>query len=181
MDVTAERMNHLDHIIDVVLEIETALRHRHHAGVGPVGDVDFMTRQKRFNGAAQQRRIMPGHRRDDQHARLRRAQRLGELALEVQQAAKRLFPNGLDLDGNAHAVDFGIVQTPFRLAVTARHAFEQFATRSDRFAELGVGPRIERVLEHELRHVGQSPCRIERGLPHLVHPVHRCGQRRADL
>ena len=181
MHIAAKRMHHLDHVVDVVLEIEAAKRHRHHAGIGPVGDVDFMARQERFNRATQQRRIVSRHRRNDQHARLRGAQRLGELAFEIEQTAERLFPNRLDLDGNPHAVDFGIVQTPFGLAVTARGALEQFAERGNRLAELGAGPGIEGVLEHELRHVHHRPRRIERGLTHFVHPVHGCGERWADL
>ena len=42
-------------------------RHRHVAGVAPVGDVDVVVRQHVADGAAQQRRIVPRHRRDHQH------------------------------------------------------------------------------------------------------------------
>jgi len=120
-----------------------------------------------------------GHRRHDQHARLGATQRPGQLAIEVQQPAERLFPDGADFDWRAHAVDLGIVQAPFRLAVAARGALEQLTARGDGFAELGVRPRIERVLKQDFGCVGDGARRIERGLPHLVHPVHRRRQRRA--
>ena len=63
VDVAAEHVEHLDQIIDIVLEIEAAFRHRHHPRVGPVGDVDLMGRQKGFHRPAQQGRIVTGHRR----------------------------------------------------------------------------------------------------------------------
>ena len=174
-------MDHFNHVVDVIVEIETALRHRHHARVGPVGDVDVMRWQEGFHCTAQQRRIVSGHRRHDKHARMRRPQRLRELAFEMQEAAERLFPDRLDFDRNPHAVHFGIVQTPFGFAIATCGAFEQLASGGDRFSELRRAERIERVLEPQLRHVGHGPRRIERGLAHLIHPVHRRGQRRADL
>ena len=145
MHIAAEHVQHLDDVVDIVLEVEAAVGDRHHARIGPVGDVDFMRRQEGFHRAAQQRRVVAGHRRHDQHARGRLGQRPGQLTVEMQQAAKRLFPHGADLNGDADAVDQGIVEPPFRLAVTARGALEQLASRGNRFAELGVGPGIERI------------------------------------
>ena len=181
MHVAAERMQHLDHVVDVIVEIEAAFGERHHARVRPVGDVDFMRGQEGFHRAAQQRGVMAGHRRHDQHARLRGTQRTRQLAVEVQQAAERLLPHALDLDRRADAVDFGVVKAPLRLAVTARGALEQFAGRRDRLAELGVRPRVQRVLEQDLGRIRHGPRRIEGGLRHLVHPVHRRCQRRTTF
>ena len=178
MHVAAELVQHLDDVIDIVLEIEAALGQRHHARIGPVGDVDLVGRQEGFDGTAQQRRVMAGHRRHDQHPRLRAAQRAGQLAIEIQQPAERLFPDRADFDRGAHAVDLGVVEAPFGLAVTARGALEQFAAGGDGFAELGVRPRIERVLKQDLGGVGHGARRIERRLGHFVHPVHRRRQRR---
>ena len=96
--VAAEHVQHLDDVIDIVVEIEAALGQRNHPGIGPIGDVDLMRRQKGFDGAAQQRRVVAGHRRHDQHARLRRAQRPRQLAIEIQQAAERLFPDRADFN-----------------------------------------------------------------------------------
>ncbi len=98
MHVAAEHVQHLDDVIDVVVEIEAAFGQRHHARIGPVGDVDLMRRQEGLDRAAQQRRVVAGHRRHDQHARLRVAQRPRQLAVEMQQAAERLFPDARDLD-----------------------------------------------------------------------------------
>ena len=137
-----------------------------------------MRRQEGLDRAAQQRRVMAGHRRHDQHARLRAAQRTRQLAIEIQQPAERLFPDRADLDRGADAVDLGVVEAPFRLAVAARGALEQFAGRGDRLADLGVRPGIQRILKQDLGRIGHRARRIERGLRHLVHPVHRRRQRR---
>ena len=178
MHVTAEHVQHLDDVVDVIFEIEAAFRERHHPRIGPVGDVDFMGRQERFDRAAQQRRVMAGHWRHDQHARLRAAQRPRQLAIEIQQTAERLFPDRMNLDRRANAIHFGGVEAPFRLAVAARGPFEQFAGRGDRFAELGVRPRIERILKQDFCRIGHGARRIERRVGHFVHPVHRRRERR---
>ena len=114
MHVAAEHVQHLDDVIDIVVEIEAAFGQRHHPRIGPVGDVDLMGRQEGFDRAAQQRRVVAGHRRHDQHARLRAAQRPGQLAIEIQQPAERLFPDRADLDRRADAVDLGVVRGPIR-------------------------------------------------------------------
>ncbi len=176
--VAAEHVQHLDDVIDVVVEIETAGCDGNHPGIGPVGDVDLMRRQKGFDRAAQQRRVMAGHRRHDQHARLRRTQRPGQFTIEIQQATERFFPDRADLDRGADAADLGIVQTPFGFAVTAGGALEQFAPGGNRFAELGARPRIERILKQDFGRIGNGPRRIERGLRHFIHPVHRRRKRR---
>src|SRR5258708_1269714 len=119
MHVAAEHVQHLDDVIDIVIKIEAALRQRDHPGIGPVGDIDLMARQKGFDRAAQQRRVVTGHRGDDEHPRLRRAQRPCQLAIEIQQAAERLFPYRADFNRRAYAVDFGIVETPFGFAGAA--------------------------------------------------------------
>src|ERR1700752_1132395 len=102
---------------------------------------------------------MSGHRCYDQHPRLRRAQGPGELAIEIQEAAKRLFPNGANFDRDAKAVDVSRVDAPFRLSVTARGALEQFAGRRNRLADLGVRPWIEWILKQDFRSVGDGARR----------------------
>ena len=69
----AEQTQDLDHVIDIVVEIEEAFGERHHARIGPVGDVDVMSGQEGLDRAAQQGRVMSRHRRDDQQLGLRRA------------------------------------------------------------------------------------------------------------
>ncbi len=174
-------MQHLDQVIDVVLEIEAARGERHHPGIGPVGDVDLMGRQEGFDRAAQQRRIVTGHRRHDQHARLRAAQRPRQLAIEMQQPAERLFPHDAHFNRGAHAVDFSGRKIPFGLAVAPRGALEHLATGGDRLAEFGLRPRVHRILKQDFGRVADGTRRIERRLHHFVHPVHRRGQRRTTF
>ena len=169
-------MQHLDDVIDVIIEIETALGQWNHPCIGPVGDVHLMGRQEGLDRSAQQRRIMAGHRGNDQQPGLRYAQRARQLAIEVQHAAERLFPYHPDFDRGANAADFGVGNTPFRFAVAPRGALEQFAGRRNGFTEFGVRPRIERILKQDLGGVRDGARRIERRLRHFVHPVHRRGK-----
>ncbi len=88
-----EKVQHRDHVVDVVVEIERAVRQRHHAGVDPFGDVDVVVGQEALDRAAQQRRVVARHRRDDQQPRLRPARRMLERALEMQEPAERPLPD----------------------------------------------------------------------------------------
>ena len=64
---TAAQQGHdLDQGVDVAVEIEFAHGERHHPGIGPVRDVDIEARQKSFDGAAQEGRVVPGHRCHDE-------------------------------------------------------------------------------------------------------------------
>jgi hypothetical protein len=73
-----------DQVIDVIVEAELSLRLRNVACVVPVGDEHVVLWQHRAHGRAQQRREMPGERRNDQHLRLR----LVDVLLEMQQRAE---------------------------------------------------------------------------------------------
>ena len=66
VDARAEMLEDLLEIIDVVVEIEVAGGERNGARIRPVGDVDAMGGQEGLDRAAQQRRVMARHRRDDQ-------------------------------------------------------------------------------------------------------------------
>ena len=70
MHIGTEKGHDLAHIVDIVIKIETAFIERDETRIDPVGDIDFMGRQKGFHRAAQQGRIMARHRRDDQDFRL---------------------------------------------------------------------------------------------------------------
>ena len=170
MGVAAEAMQDADDVVDVVVEIEAALGHRHHARVDPVGDVDVVVGQEGLDRAAQQRGVVARHRRDDQHLGLRPARHVAEHALEMQQLAERPLPDGGDVDRRALAADQGGIDVPLRLGVAPRRALEQFHRRSNRLAVGGVRERIERVLEIELRHAGESARRVQRRVAHLVEP-----------
>ena len=138
MRIAAEHVQDGNHVVDIIVEIEAALRHRHRAGVAPVGDVDVVIGQEGLDGAAQQRRVMARHRRDDQQLRLRPARRAREGALEMQQPAERPLPHRFDMHRHAFAADDGRIDAPFRPAVDARRALEQFGRGGNRFAVGGV-------------------------------------------
>ncbi len=59
-----------DEVLGIFVEPEFALVERNVAGVMPVGNVNVVILQQGFDGAAQQRGEVAGHRRDQQHARL---------------------------------------------------------------------------------------------------------------
>ncbi len=52
MHVGPEIAAELDDVVDIVVEVEVAVRQRHLAGIGPVGDVHVMVRQERLDRAA---------------------------------------------------------------------------------------------------------------------------------
>ena len=64
--VGSEVAAELDDIVDVVVEIEIALRQRHFARIGPVCDMHVMLGQQRLDRAAQERGVVAAHRRDQQ-------------------------------------------------------------------------------------------------------------------
>ena len=112
MHVAAEHVQHGDDVIDVVVEIEAAVRHRHHARVGPFGDVDVVIGQEGFHRAAQQRRVVARHRRHDQQLRLRAARRAREGAFEMQKPAERTLPHGGDVHRNVFGADRHLDRCP---------------------------------------------------------------------
>ena len=93
----AEMAEHVDDVVDVVVEIEGAFRRRHHAGVRPVGDVDVVLRKHRRHRAAEQRRVVAGERRHDEERRIGRPV-FRQVAFEMQERAERPRPD--DVLGN---------------------------------------------------------------------------------
>ena len=157
-------------IINIVVEIEMPVGHGHGARVGPVGDVDVMAGQKGFDRAAQQRRIMAGHRRDDQQLGLLRRS-TGELPLETQQFAERARPDIFLDDRDFFAADRGRVKAEDRLAVAARHALEKFGRSRNIAGERSVGEGVEGTLEELQGGVRQRARRGERQMQHLVYLI----------
>ena len=97
----ADMFEELDQIIDIVVQIERAFAQRHHLRVPPIGDVDVMPRQHPLHGAAQQRGVVPRHRRYDQQSRL-----AGDAsATEMLTLAERLAQHDLFGDRHLRAVD----------------------------------------------------------------------------
>jgi hypothetical protein len=179
--VAAKEMQDRDQIVDVIVEIEAAVRQRHHARVDPLGEVDVMVGQKALDGAAQQCRIMPRHRRHDEEARLRPARRMLERTLEMQQAAEGPLPGDRDVHRDVATAHHGGVDIPLGLAVAPRRALEQFEARGHGLAELGVSPRVGRVLEEQPRGIGKGAGGIEGGLAHFVEPIRRRREHRASI
>ena len=140
-----------------------------------------MIGQERLHRAAQQRRIVARHRRYDQQLRLRPARRALEGALEMQEPAERPLPDAGDMHGNVFGADRHFIDAPFRPAITARGAFEQFGGGRDRLAVSGMRERIGGIFEKQPRGVGHRARGIERGLPHFVEPIHRRRQQQAAL
>ena len=159
--IGAEHTNELDDVIDEVVEVEAAHGERDVARVDPIGDVDFMVGQHRLDGAAQQRRVVPGHRRYDQHLGVvALASQRGLVALEVQQTAERGRGDQLLAHRDLDAADVRRLQGEFGLAIAARDVLEQLAGG-------GEVPAVRRVAE-----------RIERGVEHAAQPAHAKAERR---
>ena len=167
VDARAEKSQHLAQIVDVVVEVEGAGRQRNHARVRPVGDVDIEIRQKRFDCASEQSRVVAGHRRDDQELRLTGSIR--EIGPdEAKQIAERLHPDDILEDRMDDSVDLDFAQSEGRLAVAAGHPLEQFGAGRDVLAERGAGERIPRIAKDEMGRVGHRARRRESGVGHLV-------------
>jgi len=171
--VAAERVQHRNHVVDVIVEIEWPLRQRHDAGVAPFGDVDVVIGQKGLDGAAQQGRKMPGQRRDDQQPRLRPARRMLEYAFEVRELAEGALPNAGDTHRHPLAANQRRGNPPIRAAVAAGRTLEQLRRRGHRFAKAGGVERIHRIFEQQPGGVGCGPRRIERGMAHFIEPIER--------
>ena len=191
MRVAAEQMQDRDQVVDVIVEIEGALRHRHHPCIGPLGDVDVVIGEEALDRAAQQGRVMPRHRRDDEEARLRPAWRVLEGTLEMQKPTERSLPKHGDVHRDARAADHGGIDIPLRLAISPRRALEQFQARSHGLAEGGIGQRIGGILVEQPCGIGEGAGGIEGRLAHFIEPVGRrrihravgarCGRRAAEF
>ena len=138
-----------------------------------------MIGQEALDRAAQQSRVVPRHRRNDEQARLRAARRVLEGALEMQEPAERPLPKGGDMHRDVLAADHGRTDVPFRLAVAPSRALEEFQARGHGLAEGGIRQGVGRIAVEQPRRVGESPRGIERGLAHFVEPVRRCRVHRA--
>ncbi len=91
----------------------------------------------------------------------------------MQKLAEWPLPNGADRHRNAFRADQRGIDRPFRLAVAARRALEQFGRRRHVLSELGLRERVDRILEIKPGRVGKRARRIERRLTPFVEPVER--------
>ena len=90
VDARPQPMMDGDQVVDVVVEVEGPSATGTMRASDPVGDVDVVVGEHGGDGAAQQRGVVAGHRRDDEQLRLAGAvgQRLGEM----QEPAERPLP-----------------------------------------------------------------------------------------
>src|SRR4051794_30618052 len=96
--VGAERVQHVDHVINVVVEIEGARGRRYHGGINPIGDVDVAPREHRLDRTPKQSGIVARHGSDDEEPRLWPG--LMHLLPEVEQVTEGARPH--DLLGHLH-------------------------------------------------------------------------------
>ena len=115
MNVRAEEADELAHVMDVVVEVERPFRDRHHPGIGPVGDEDLVVAEQALDGVAQQRRMVTRQRGDQQHFRLLELGELlvGQVFLEMQQAAKGALDDDFLDDADSFAGDRGVDDVKF--------------------------------------------------------------------
>ena len=170
MDARPEVSEHQPQIVDVIVEIERSERERHEARVRPVRDVDVAVRQELLDRSAQQRRVMAGHRRDNQELRLILGGR--EVGSdEAQKIAERPAPDNVLQHRISDTVDVDLVEAESRLAVAAGHPLEQLRRRRDVLADARVRQEIPRITEHEVGRVRHGTRRSERRMSHFVHLI----------
>jgi hypothetical protein len=179
-----------DELLDVghvVIQMERAHLGRHHACVGPVGDVDLVVLQQALHGVAQQRAVVARQRRHDQHRglRLHQLQRGGVVAeaLEAQQAAEGLAHRHLFLHGHVGAADQGRSDAEGRLLVLLGQAVQQVEARRHALRQWGVRKGRERVVVQLGAGAGELRERRHQGALGLVevieHEEHPSGVVRA--
>ena len=167
MRVRAEMVQHVDDVVDIVVEVEPPVSDRHHAGVRPVRDVDFGMLDHRLDRAAQERRVVTGHRRDDQQLRVGLAVPR-QIALEMDQVAERLLPDHTLAHRHLVEADLGLRDTEGRFAVAPRRALKHFRSGRDRAPHGRVRHRIERIGIEQLHRVGEGARRLQRGMVQFV-------------
>ncbi|MNT01471.1 hypothetical protein D3C72_1359370 [compost metagenome] len=161
---------HLDDITDVIVEIEGPIARCHHAGIDPIGNVNIGRRQQRLHGAAQQGRIMAGHRRHQQHLRLRLAGRI-DLFFEMDEIAERTRPDGLFSNGNGLSIDNSRGKAEFRFDITARQAFENLEAGIEASSEGRAGKRVHRIVAGLAHHIGTGAQRRHGRMVHFIKMV----------
>ena len=123
--ICRDELQHLDQVVGVVVEVEAPRSEGHIACVRPVGDEDVVLGQHRLDRAAQQRGVVPRHRRHDEDLRVADAG-CGEHAAEMQETAEWLGPDHLLEDRCVDAVDQGRGEAELRLGVASGRVQEDF-------------------------------------------------------
>ena len=152
------------------MQVERAGGQRHHAGIGPVGDVDIMLQQQAAHGVTQERRMMARQRRHQQHGRLLEGREfLGrQVLLEVEQSTERLlhghFLDDRDfLPGEGHRDD-----VKGRFFIFLAQPIDQFVARGDALGERRMCQRGDGVGEQAGRCLGPLDQRAEKRTIHFM-------------
>src|SRR4029077_5606105 len=101
--------------------------------------------------------------------------------LEMQEPAERALPHRRDMHRHALTADCCVIDAPFGLAIAPRGALEQLECCCRRLAGRGVGKRIGRVLVKDAPGVREGTRRRQRGMTHLVEPIHRRREKRTAV
>ncbi len=153
-----------DHVIDVIIEIEGPFVQRDSLRIGPVRDIDAVALQHPFDRAAQQRGVMPAHRRDDQQARGVFGQ---VFAVECLQITEGPVDHSRFDDRHGLAIDIDRLEVPRRLAVGCRRMREDFQRARCHRADVHIAHRAEvierigRVVQHFHPDRGEGAGRVE--------------------
>ena len=169
--IRTQVLHEVDDVVDEIIEGKPAVGDRHLPGILPVRDVDVVLGEHRFYGAAQQRRVMARHRRDDQH--------LGIVALagsrlitgEVNEVAEWLGERQLFGDADLEAVDRRSRYVERGLAVALGQTFEDFEACRNALGEGVQRERAERIIECEARCRRPEPHRCDEGVGQFVSEI----------
>ncbi len=169
-----------DQIVDIVVEIEIAVRKGDVPRVGPVGDVDVVIGQQPCDRATQERGEMAGHRRDHQQLGVAFA----ALAHEMTELAEGLARLDRLADRHFLAVDHRRRQIEGRLSTRRCSMSEHVEGMRKQGAAAEIGERIGRVLQD--LHARRGDCTragqqislnfvsaIEHAIPAFICPPYR--------
>ncbi len=137
----ADQLQEFDEIIDIIVEIEAAVRQRHQLRVAPIGDVDVVVRQQPLDRAAQQGCIVARHRRDDEQ---RRAV-LDALAIEMLQLAEGLAEQDFLMNADILPANMNRFDAEFGLAARGGGMGEDLQACRDKRPHRAVTPWVGRV------------------------------------
>lgn len=114
---------------------------------------------------------MTGQRCDDQNTRSPEGLVPRQIAVELNQAAERPFPDHLLANGHGASGNDRRPNAKLRLFIAPRRALDQFRRRRGASAHRRMSERVEWVPEQEFRRTRNRARRFERGLGEFVHMV----------
>ncbi len=175
MRVGAKVAQHLNHVIDIIVEAEMPRGQRHHARIRPISDVDLVSGKERLDRAPQKRRVMAGHRSDHENFRLM-GMGGGQRPREMDKPPEGTLPHDFLGHGNLFAADEGAGEPELGLLVAARAALEDVAGGAHRAAERRPRRWIRGVFKKNSGRFGRrarGPDQSERSLMEEIGKFHR--------